>query len=615
MATSRASTNLRPAPPVPVATAAVPFSRRRTLRTALRRARPLLLVVVLGTSFLLKLHHLDHAALNPWDEAIHAIVARNVLDHPLRPTLVDVPYASYDFANWGDNHVWLHKPILPFWQIALSFALLGVNTLALRLPSALLATGAVWLTYLIGKELFDRRAGLIAATLQAFCPALTYLVHGYLFGDHVDVALLFWVEASVYCLTRAMRTGAWGDVLLMGVVQGLAFLSKSYLGFAVTGLALTAWLAPRLGLGRREGSHVRGVHLLGMLAATLATVAPWSIYCLIHYPHEFLHQFVLHASHLTSSVDAWGAPWDRQVFDYSIFLYHVFYTPVLVAAVALLVRALEERDTGLWVLYTWALGVLTVRIVATTKTPFGTVIGMPPFFLLLGVLVADAWRERRVPLAAWTGIMVLSLLLPGGYKEWGKGYPESPEFAALMRQALWVVWHVLGALALALGLLAAGRLLRRRDRARERWLWGGCLGLATVVMLYLGLGNLLESWAVTQINRQEPTLADVADFAERSLPANAVLLFDEKSWGAADDQTWGEHQQAMFRLRRTCYSLRARNLEETARQVVEVGGVPYVVSYRKMPLPTVYVSKKDQRILYSWLPSEQVAQERPPARF
>src|ERR1700676_3448114 len=136
-------------------------------------------LILLGT-FLLKLRHLDHTGLTRWDEVFHAVVAQNVLKHPLKPTLVDVPYLPYDMTKWGENHVWLHKPILPFWQIALSFALLGVNTFALRLPSAILSTAAAWLTYLIGKELLDRRAALIAAALQAINPFLLTLVQGYL---------------------------------------------------------------------------------------------------------------------------------------------------------------------------------------------------------------------------------------------------------------------------------------------------------------------------------------------------------------------------------------------------------------------------------------------------
>src|SRR5262245_37137121 len=91
----------------------------------------LVLAMVLLATVLVKLHNLEHTGLTRWDEAFHAVVAHNVLKHPLEPTLIDVPYLPYDSKKWGENHVWLHKPIFPFWQVALSFAVLGVNTFAL----------------------------------------------------------------------------------------------------------------------------------------------------------------------------------------------------------------------------------------------------------------------------------------------------------------------------------------------------------------------------------------------------------------------------------------------------------------------------------------------------
>src|SRR5438132_956625 len=53
---------------------------------------PLVLGLVLWTTFVLKLYNLDHTALTRWDEVFHAVVAQNVLKHPLKPTLIDVPY-------------------------------------------------------------------------------------------------------------------------------------------------------------------------------------------------------------------------------------------------------------------------------------------------------------------------------------------------------------------------------------------------------------------------------------------------------------------------------------------------------------------------------------------
>src|SRR5687768_14125671 len=50
---------------------------------------PLLLGLVLWSTFILKLYNLDHTGLTRWDEVFHAIVARNAMKHPLKPTLVD----------------------------------------------------------------------------------------------------------------------------------------------------------------------------------------------------------------------------------------------------------------------------------------------------------------------------------------------------------------------------------------------------------------------------------------------------------------------------------------------------------------------------------------------
>ena len=42
----------------------------------------------------------------------------------------------------------------------------------------------------------------------SFNPSITYLVHGYLFSDHIDVALLFWIELSIWLLLRGLREGS-----------------------------------------------------------------------------------------------------------------------------------------------------------------------------------------------------------------------------------------------------------------------------------------------------------------------------------------------------------------------------------------------------------------------
>src|SRR5262249_40890210 len=148
---------------------------------------------------------------------------------------------------------------------------------------------------------------------------------------------------------------------------GLAYLSKSYLAAIVFGIALTAWLLPLCGLGRREHLRIDLGGLAGLLAATLATVLPWVSFCAIEYPEEFWHEHAQVWKHLYDNVEHWAAPWDRVAFDYLIAIYGVFYTPVIVAVAVLFPAALlaklqaQRSDAGsarrlasLCLCYAWA---------------------------------------------------------------------------------------------------------------------------------------------------------------------------------------------------------------------------------------------------------------------
>jgi 4-amino-4-deoxy-L-arabinose transferase-like glycosyltransferase len=367
--------------------------------TLKHRWHAIALAIILAASFLLKLNHLGHASIKPLDEVFHAIVARNFLKHPLTPTLVDQPYLAYDDQNWQANHVWLHKPPMGLWQIAISFALLGVNTLALRLPSAILSMAAAWLTYLIGAELLDCTAGLIAAALQAFNPIILMLVHGYLFSDHVDISLLFWTELSIWFLVRAMRTGKRVDLVLCGVAQGLAFLSKSFPALIVTGIAVAIWLISR---------RIKSKGLVTILVATAAVVLPWMFYIDIRFHDEFVYEQSAVISHLDANVEGWAGPWDRLLFDYCIGVFHVFYPAVLAATLIGLFRAIKQKDMGLLILLVWVLAVFAPNLLATSKTVSSTLIGWPPLWLLFGYLVSRALSGDRLALGTWLFSMLLA---------------------------------------------------------------------------------------------------------------------------------------------------------------------------------------------------------------
>ena len=564
-------------------------------RAALHRAA---LALILFGSFLLELHHLDHPAVKPLDEVFHAIVARNFLKHPLTPTLVERPYLAYNASDWLTNHIWLHKPPMALWQIALSYRLFGVNTLGLRFPSAVLATLSAWLTYLIGAELLDPTAGLIAAALQAFNPVVMMLVHGYVFSDHVDISLLFWTELAIYFLIRAVRTGKRIDLILCGVAQGLAFLSKTFPALIVSGVALAAWLLPRTFLARGKVSRLGGRGMGWIILATAVTAGPWMASTAIRFPDKFSYENLQILHHVNQNVENWAGPWDRLAFGYWISIFHVFYPAALAAGIWAVVRAVQKHDLRLWLIIAWTLGVMTPHLLVTSKTMSATLLGWPPAWLLLGYLISRAVRGDRWALGIWSICMLLSAAWIKADDIPRQGWGPGPGgFGSIMFQHLWVIWHVVAAL---IGGGLVGWLIATSQRRWPRW---GLIAVADATMLLVATrgwtgdhpaGYVRVAIQVTQSDARKPDFSAIGDFAAK-LPPNAAFIVDE--------QERLENKLVEFATDRSCYAMELNDWRPTARALTAAGALPYLVTPSTRDLPVVFVDAAQNRIVYACTPA------------
>ncbi|HDS07683.1 MAG TPA: phospholipid carrier-dependent glycosyltransferase, partial [Bacteroides sp.] len=184
------------------------------------------LILLMGCGMLLRVYTASDPFLHKWDERYHALVAKNLMQHPLKPTLYDTPLLEYDYMNWGGGHVWLHKQPLPLWTMAASMSLFGTSEFALRLPSILLTTLGIWITFAIGRILFNRRTGFIAAFLYSIHGLIIELAAGRVATDHVDVYFLFFIQLAIlFAILFAGNKNIWMNILC-GISMGLAVLSK-----------------------------------------------------------------------------------------------------------------------------------------------------------------------------------------------------------------------------------------------------------------------------------------------------------------------------------------------------------------------------------------------------
>lgn len=102
-----------------------------------------------------------------------------------------------------------------------------------RVIVGLLSTGAVWLLYLLGSRLFDRRVGLLAAAVEAV--AFLPVFYGHLALN--DAVTLLPLTLSLFGSAGVMRRGRRIDYALAGIGLGLACASKYTAGIALVPLA------------------------------------------------------------------------------------------------------------------------------------------------------------------------------------------------------------------------------------------------------------------------------------------------------------------------------------------------------------------------------------------
>ena len=586
----------------------------------------IILCCILIASFSLVLRNLGHSKIHFWDEGFHAIVARNLTKHPLKFTLYDQPWLQYDYKSWGENHIWLHKPPVAMWKICVSHFIFGINAFALRLPSAISLVLCAWLTYRIASDLFDKRVGLIAAFLQAFNPFLFASVHGYRFSDHIDIALLLWVQVSCWFLLRAVRTGKRRNYILSGVAMGIAYLSKSYLALIIFGIAFVVWfvawykrkidvslidlivrrfkwikrrIKPNTDnvvpvetqksnhiMSDAENMRIRLKDVGLLLLVGIGTVAPWAIYCLIRYPKEYMWEHRRVLEHLNTNIEGWKASWDRPLFEYMPLFYPFFYAALFAIVLCLLVVMFKRwRLPELFVL-AWAIGVIVPHTLAQTKTPSATMIAVPALLICLAAVITQASQQKDWLYTSIWGASMFSIFIIATLAKRTNGHVRIrnvlsidwiKSFAPFMHRHFWIIEQIIG-FGVLLGLFTGVYfLIRQRDW--QRWIWLSVRYAALVITIFYTVSYVEAAYKVTQRNEQIPLYVVSGKRIQQEMPKNVCFFLDDERTGA--------HFDLMYYADRSTYQINnvhakaPRNVALQAREARAAGAIPYLFSVKE----------------------------------
>jgi 4-amino-4-deoxy-L-arabinose transferase-like glycosyltransferase len=213
-----------------------------------------------------------------------------------------------------------------------------------RVTVALLGTAAVWLLYLLGARLFDRRIGLLAAAIEAV--AFLPVSYGHLALN--DAVTLLPLTLSLFGSAGVLRYGRKRDYALAGIGLGLACASKYTAGIAIVPLAAGAavhYLEPIDPRRARESSGsatgepatpaARGRRvLLGVALAGVCALASFLLanpYALLDF--KLFYSELVHQSSLSDEAQGkLGAPKEIGIFYYLwSFSWGLGWVPALAA--------------------------------------------------------------------------------------------------------------------------------------------------------------------------------------------------------------------------------------------------------------------------------------------
>ncbi len=347
--------------------------------------------------------------LQLWDERFHALVAKNLVKHPLLPTLVEPTLLSYDFTNWTGNYVWLHKQPFMLWGMAAAVSVFGTEAWVIRLPGLLASVALIPVLLRMGTLLERPLAGQLAAFLWTFSWYAMELNAGVLPLGQNDVLFTVLVTCSSWTFLEWTNRPSWKWTILTGLFIGLAVLTKWLTGILVLG----GWGLFVL-LSVQHRTTLRS-YLQMLAAVTVASmiVLPWQLYIFQQFPQEAAYEMAYNSNHLFEPVEFHAGSWDFYFAHMDMYLGDGLWIFLVIGIAIVLV---QDSSRKAWISLLAMVLVVWVffSFVAQTKMVSYVAVTLPLLLLLIGACMDDLWQKLlpRLPVA-WRmpfGIVWLALL-------------------------------------------------------------------------------------------------------------------------------------------------------------------------------------------------------------
>ena len=377
------------------------------------------------------------------------------------PRFVLVAKQMFDGGSWWFPHrgheLYPDKPPLYFWMLAAARAVIGSWRWSFLLPSLVSGIGTLWLSYDLGRRLWNHRAGLWSAIAVLSCLQFVYQFK----RAQIDPTLVLFTTLAAYGLLRHLLLGPnWRWFWIACFSAGVGVVLKG-VGFLPLLMLLPYALMRRQGwqgianLGQATGWRWSAGALL-FLVAIAAWLVPMVLMALAggDPEHRAYLDNLLYKQTATRYADAWH---HQKPFWYFAQVIALFWLPFSLA-LAWVWRdwrdAWRARDARVWLPLAWAALVLLFFSASPGKRDMYILPALPAVAWATGPYLAALMQRRNFQRALLALCVAIAAVLLGiGIA----ALARPPTFIQKLivdrglddgAQALWLMLVVVGASAL-----------------------------------------------------------------------------------------------------------------------------------------------------------------------
>lgn len=297
---------------------------------------------------------------------------------------------GYFFREWGNLlNAWTDLPAVPF-MYGIIFRFFGEVRSYIQVFNSLLFSLAVVLTYLTGKELWDRNLGFYGGVFLLGIPYLFTQVPLML----VDLPSMFFLMLSIYTFLLALRRGS-----IMVVIASLSILTVFFTKYSAWVMLTVIPVIYAVKLYQNRKGAVDRYALRGMIVFFVS-------FSLISLVMAFKHDEIAKQIHLLISYQMPGLRrWGESIVSTYLFQMHPII-PTL-AAVSLFV-AVKKKDSS-YIIIAWLVFVILVLQVRRIRY---IIMVMPLLCLMASYglgLIRDKVKARFIAYATVAFSLTLSL--------------------------------------------------------------------------------------------------------------------------------------------------------------------------------------------------------------